>query len=387
MVLPNTNISTSLVGETLATSSRDVGTLCTHPSINMWSKWKPVKYKTYSGITNSILQNVNYGLKPPAPTTNYVTAVNAKWIYDKPLGGSNQPYRLGDFRNYNHNASAIASVMGDIDINTSNIASRPIALMMNISGGEALIGINDFVGEIGSYYYGVVFESGMGYGTKHIKTALQPISEGDNTFDIIMNEPPFNTLQLNPIKLYHVLVNQSVPSMTSLGNVTRSFLSIPSDGENISYITTKTGADFAINFKQVGTVAGGAMQDINTYIGINAPFFMTGGNIFFRVELVNSYTESRTFAITNLKISVNPTFFGDSFTADSILMNSSGTPVTSVNVGAGQAVSVYVGANNLLNRSSGAIATPQQGTEIYSMIKLMRGNDRLTEVSFKIKSI
>lgn len=365
----------------------DVGRLCTHPSINMWSKYKPVDFNKLTELLPSEFASTNFGLTPPTPTTNYVTAVNQKWSYRRPQGGSTSPFRVADFNNYNSNAGEVASVMGDIEINTSNITSRPIALMMNVSGGETLIGINDFVGEIGSYYYGVVFESGTTYNTKHIKTATSTISEGGNTFDVLMNEPPFSTLQLNPIKLYHVLVNESVPSMTSLGNVTRNFLSIPSDGENISEITTKTGADFAMNFKQVGTVAGGAMQDIDTYIGIDAPFFMTGGNIFFRVELVNSYTESRTFAITNLKISVNPTFFGDSFTADSILLNSSGTPVTSVNVGAGQTVSVYVGANNLLNRSNGAIATPQQGTEIYSMIKLMRGNDRLTEVSFKIKSI
>ena len=42
MALPNTNITTTLVGQTLGTSSRDVGTLCTHPNINKWSKYKPV---------------------------------------------------------------------------------------------------------------------------------------------------------------------------------------------------------------------------------------------------------------------------------------------------------------------------------------------------------
>ena len=40
--LPTTGITTTLVGTTLGVSSRDVGTLCTHPNINMWSKYKPV---------------------------------------------------------------------------------------------------------------------------------------------------------------------------------------------------------------------------------------------------------------------------------------------------------------------------------------------------------
>lgn len=34
MALPNSNISTTLVGNTLGSSSRDIGTLCTHPNIN-----------------------------------------------------------------------------------------------------------------------------------------------------------------------------------------------------------------------------------------------------------------------------------------------------------------------------------------------------------------
>ena len=57
MALGTTNISTTLVGTTLGTSSRDVGTLCTHPNINPWSKWKPISYWSNSGIDNNILKN------------------------------------------------------------------------------------------------------------------------------------------------------------------------------------------------------------------------------------------------------------------------------------------------------------------------------------------
>ena len=43
MALPNSNISTTLVGNTLGSGSRDVGTLCSHPNVNMWSKRKPFR--------------------------------------------------------------------------------------------------------------------------------------------------------------------------------------------------------------------------------------------------------------------------------------------------------------------------------------------------------
>lgn len=38
MALPNTGLSTSLVASAIGASSRDVGTLCSHSGINMWSK-------------------------------------------------------------------------------------------------------------------------------------------------------------------------------------------------------------------------------------------------------------------------------------------------------------------------------------------------------------
>ena len=43
MALGTTNISTSLVAQTIGEGSNDVGTLCKSTKINMWSKRKPVR--------------------------------------------------------------------------------------------------------------------------------------------------------------------------------------------------------------------------------------------------------------------------------------------------------------------------------------------------------
>lgn len=40
--------------------------------------------------------------------------------------------------------------------------------MANVSGSDLLIGLNDFIGVVGSYYYGVVFKRG---GNTYVKTA------------------------------------------------------------------------------------------------------------------------------------------------------------------------------------------------------------------------
>lgn len=95
MALPNTGITTHLVGNTLGTSSRNVSTLCSSSLINMFSWYKPFNY---NGLPSDSARDAISGLK--------YDSVNKQIIYDKPKGGESSPYRLGDFRGYNHNAEA-----------------------------------------------------------------------------------------------------------------------------------------------------------------------------------------------------------------------------------------------------------------------------------------
>lgn len=96
-------ITTTKVANELQTSSHDVGTLCTSSNINMYSKNKPVSYATSAGITDTERKSVNYGVTVPTKWSGEATT-RKNWIYNKPTGGSSSPYRLGDFRNYNHGA-------------------------------------------------------------------------------------------------------------------------------------------------------------------------------------------------------------------------------------------------------------------------------------------
>ena len=125
MALPTTGISTSLVKTEIGAGSNDVGTLCTHPNINMMAINKPTKYPevaTNSWQTGIINQDYydgveNYGIRKPynlvpanatkigqAPIYSVGPLSNIKslWQYIKPTGGALSPYRLGDFRGYEH---------------------------------------------------------------------------------------------------------------------------------------------------------------------------------------------------------------------------------------------------------------------------------------------
>lgn len=111
----NQPISISQVASALGAASNDLGTLCTHENINMWAKWKPVSFKSLGELTLEQQRSVSFGLfVPDSGIVNALSVSKAgeiadittnEWEYSlKPTGGENSPYRLSDFRGYNHDA-------------------------------------------------------------------------------------------------------------------------------------------------------------------------------------------------------------------------------------------------------------------------------------------
>ena len=159
MALPNTNISTTLVGQTLGSGSRDVGTLCTHPNINKWSKWKPVRWNKVEPLVVNDIRGAKAGLSIPSQTSE-VTMMSAyrsdpiqQWIYLKPRGGNNnppEPYRLGDFRNYEHGAEIFYDVVIPDKIFTTTLG---VALNMK-STNAYWINWDDL--QLESNYFGIL---------------------------------------------------------------------------------------------------------------------------------------------------------------------------------------------------------------------------------------
>lgn len=89
-IIPKTGISVTLIKQTIGAGVNDVAGLCTHKNINKWAEYKPSKFG-YGKFSFSLMRGVN----------------NAqKFDYDRPVGGSISPYRLGDFRGYDHDAKS-----------------------------------------------------------------------------------------------------------------------------------------------------------------------------------------------------------------------------------------------------------------------------------------
>ncbi len=155
MALGIEKISTTLVGTTLGTSSRDVGTLCTHSAVNIYSKYKPVAHTSmaaadyykalYTGAEAG--KSGDYGLRPPAqtalPITSEVGTLNPAlvifdaldWSYRKPAGGANEPFRLGDFRLYDHYALPFITSIVPNTGNFDNPATDDLVINFNMAPG------------------------------------------------------------------------------------------------------------------------------------------------------------------------------------------------------------------------------------------------------------
>lgn len=115
-ILPTTDLSVMHVRNILSYPSTDVGTLCggvaaCAEKINKWAKYKPVRYNFSDNRPSDWwkAQDGNCGLNVPVYTTieALITAIKnntAMWNYMPPRGGSSEPFRLGDYRGYNHNA-------------------------------------------------------------------------------------------------------------------------------------------------------------------------------------------------------------------------------------------------------------------------------------------
>lgn len=103
MALPNSNISVAMVKAELGAATNDVGRLCTHPNINMWSKRKPVRDARVGVIPLEevgMSDNCGLTLHPFTGDDTKLTKYNRPGTWVDETGQHSTPFRLHDFRGY-----------------------------------------------------------------------------------------------------------------------------------------------------------------------------------------------------------------------------------------------------------------------------------------------
>ncbi len=145
-IFPSQNLQKLFVCYQFGYIKARLSTLCRHPNINVFSKWKPIDYNGDT-INLSILQNENYGLQ--LLQANNVEALVSlikqgnTYIYHKPKGSQSSPFRLGDFRNYNPDALEPCQPMGQMTIDNGGEAVTGLVSITNPTGSSTEIGFND----------------------------------------------------------------------------------------------------------------------------------------------------------------------------------------------------------------------------------------------------
>lgn len=129
-------VSIDDVKSVLGYGSNDLASLCTYEGINMWAKYKPVDSDNafldintgWKGKRNDC--NINY----PKATSIY----DIKGYYSQADNGfthrtASAPYRLGDFRGYNHNARSEYLGIGTTSPSAEDAVSISAALICKVS--------------------------------------------------------------------------------------------------------------------------------------------------------------------------------------------------------------------------------------------------------------
>jgi hypothetical protein len=143
MSVSTNNVSISGVSSVLGKTIYKLSELCTDGSINRWSEHKPYSStgpgSSYDGGTGNGKTNGLYRETGGGKLT----------FYNKPTGGTSSPYRLGDFREYNHTAGAPVQVhFTDVRLKGSDSSmSAPYTL---IGGFEYTLTMSIVAGEIPS---------------------------------------------------------------------------------------------------------------------------------------------------------------------------------------------------------------------------------------------
>lgn len=371
MALPTTGISTNLVKTAIGAGSNDVGQLCIHPNVNKWSKNKPISSNKLTGLTSADRLGSDYGLVPPPTQMNYTPVYSQNWIYNRPTGGVNSPYRLGDFRGYEHLATPIATLEGDITVNRTMTNLRPLVLTMRRYGTDTLLGVDDYskAGGISSGYYAAVFVKN---GVEYIQSAKGTLGSGTYLIELDLTKPPFDTDET--IQVYHVIINEMVDPIALRSTRSLGYRPLPT-ADNISnlntiQVTSGLGVDLLVE-----KIAGEAYFDKLLYMNIDAFASPSGtsypsvGGVWFKISLYNLSSDPIMVPFTGWDINVTPNYWGDnSDYLPATVYDSNFNAVPSITVlPAGGSSVIYIGSDTVLH---GGVSYLPSTKDFYGSVNL-----------------
>lgn len=204
-IITTTGINTADVSAVLGAASNDVGTLCLHANINMWSKYKPiyldvVGFPTVAAFQSAAAAN-KFGINFTKALFTQVNSAlkvldgqNNGWEYERPKTWK----RLGDFAGYDHGALPPVEDFDvpttyDMNLGRTQSTNLPISITLRTASsphGGTSIKLTDLAG-FSDYYLGVLSKNPNGSITKistKTKVSAAFANEGVVSFEIPYTE-------------------------------------------------------------------------------------------------------------------------------------------------------------------------------------------------------
>lgn len=341
-IITETKISISDVAKTLGAATSDLGTLCKHENVNMWSRRKPVScpHPMYNGKSGSTFNETwigdeptvkPYGISIPQSILFSTTIVTTNLGYKKPTGTANAPYRLGDFRGYNHNCVIpyrIELVEGEHAENETHLLCLLDRFTEDVQLPTNNLTFNDIY-PTASHYFCIAVQKGTEFSFKTIPNTTPTINIGDC--------PLFKAG--NTITLYACMVKNQISSWSSSigdNNVVYS-VSAPNIVTK-SEVTVK--APWANSYKAVCEFSDGSH-----ILSAKGSVTMSNGKINASFTYVSPETIRKTYDLTSVTLE-----------AKDLNDNKTYTKPSTANPGAISFTEIYVGRLDIQERPSGTVS-------------------------------
>lgn len=236
----------SLFGE----PSGDLATLCKSPKINVWAKYKPTVYPSPFPDDWYKSKDGNYGLNITvdnrvsswsALVAEYSKANNGySNIYNRPSGGATSPYRLGDFRGYNHKAKPeISDYLAATNYMEDSQISLSVAYNVVTADGDQVS--YNAIEAFKDLYFGYVITDTSGKTLKLIATASTTSS-----YEVRL---PARTLLAGTYKAYPMFCNVDYSTNHTLQGMYCYAIPNLAGGKTFSVITSSQSV--MTNFKSI----------------------------------------------------------------------------------------------------------------------------------------
>lgn len=386
-VLPTTNITTTLVSNALGENTHNVGNLCVSSKINMYSKYKPVRFphETTDGYPN--------WWKGPGPTNQFAsfsittnihpkTASQGTWIYNKPRGnkapsGVIEPFRLADFRGYDHLATPViyhTNYNINVDITNGNYVYLYCHILTDASGGG--LDIMDFSGyspDLPNCYFAVYVEGPSGT-TPFVVTSIDKLTSITDGAEVI-----FTVDKEGTYTVYPCICNTKILQTDNWGNELGMYYALC---PNNTYptpivVTVKESIKFPVSIEATHIAGGYTLNSANFYpvdnylTGNSAnKYFRTNSNIILKCNAINTTLTGNTIWLSS-DIEIWFTDWDGNFKKLNgiIMYNSNKQIITSLTVQPNKTEVIYFFCPEAIMPSSGG-TTPNVGDTWDSMFEI-----------------